>query len=51
MKLKQILGWAVVAFIAVWLVSNPDSAGHLVHTTLGGVKATGNDLANWFNSI
>lgn len=51
MRLRQVLGWAAVAFIAFWLVTQPAAAGHFVHNIFAGVKDAGNDLASFFNSI
>ena len=51
MKLKQILSWAAIAFVAFYLVTQPTAAGHLVHNILDGLKSAGNSLATFFNSI
>jgi hypothetical protein len=51
MKLKQILSWAAIAFVAFYLVTQPAAAGHFVHTILDGLKSAGNSLATFFNSI
>jgi hypothetical protein len=51
MNIKQILSWAAIAFVAFYLVTQPASAGHFVHSILDGLKTAGNSLATFFNSI
>ncbi len=51
MKIKQILGWAAIAFLAFYLVTQPAAAGHAVHNILDGLKSAGNSLATFFQSI
>lgn len=31
MTLRQVLGWATVAFVAWWVITEPVSAAHFVH--------------------
>ena len=51
MKIKKILGWAVIVFLAFYLVTQPTAAGHVVHNILDGLKNAGNSLATFLNSI
>lgn len=51
MRIKSLLGWAVIAFLAFYLLTQPVGAGHLAHSLLDGLKSAGNSLATFFNSI
>ena len=51
MKLKPILTWAIVIFIAFYLVTQPAAAGHAVHNLLSGLKSAGNSISVFFNSL
>ena len=51
MKLKDVLKWALVAFVVWWVIQQPNSAAHLVHNvgTLLSSAATG--LSHFVTSI
>jgi hypothetical protein len=51
MKLKPIITWAIVLFIAFYLVTQPAAAGHAVSAILNGLKSVGNSIATFLNSI
>lgn len=51
MKLKPILTWAIVLFIAFYLVTQPTAAGHVVHSIIDGIKTAFNSVATFLNSI
>jgi hypothetical protein len=51
MKLEPIITWAVVLFIAFYLVTQPAAAGHAVHNILDGIKSAFNSVATFLNSI
>jgi hypothetical protein len=51
MKVKQIVTWAIVIFLAYYLVTQPHGAGHVVHNVLNGLKSAGSSLATFLNSI
>lgn len=51
MKLKQILGWAFLVFLAYYLLTQPAAAGHTAHSLLGDLKSAGNSVATFFNSV
>ena len=51
MKLKPVITWAIVIFVAFYLVTQPTAAGHAVHNILSGLESAGNSLATFFNSL
>ena len=51
MKLKPIITWAIVIFLAYYLVTQPTGAGHFIHSILNGLKNAGSSLATFLNSI
>lgn len=51
MKLKSLLGWAVLVFIAYYLFTNPSGAGHNAGQLLEGLKHAGNSLATFLGSV
>lgn len=51
MRLRQIVSWAAVAFVAFYLITQPSSAGLVVHDILNGLRNAGDSLATFFNSI
>jgi hypothetical protein len=51
MKLKQVITWAIVLFIAFYLVTQPVAAGHVVSNILNGLKSAGSSIATFLNSI
>lgn len=51
MKLKPIITWAIVIFLAYYLVTQPTGAGHFIHSILNGLKSAGSSLATFLNSI
>jgi hypothetical protein len=50
-NLKQIAGWALLAFIVWWIIQQPANAAHLVHNigTFLSTAATG--LSHFVSSI
>jgi hypothetical protein len=50
-KLKSLLGWAVVAFLAYYLLSDPVGAAHSAHGLLSDLKGAGNSLATFTNHL
>jgi hypothetical protein len=50
-NLKQIAGWALLAFIVWWIIQQPTNAAHLVHNigTFLSTAATG--LSHFVSSI
>jgi len=51
MNAKKIAGWAVIIFLAWYLISNPTGAAHAMTSLLNGLKGVGNSLATFFNSL
>ena len=51
MKLKQVITWAIVLFIAFYVVTEPTSAAHAVTNILNGIKTAFNSVASFLNSI
>ncbi len=51
MQVKKIAGWAVVIFLAYFLLTKPNGAASDVQHGLGLLKDAGNSLATFFNNI
>ena len=51
MKLKDILKWALVAFVVWWVVTQPGNAGHLVHNIGTFLSNTATGLSHFVTSI
>ena len=51
MKLKQVVTWAIVLFLAFYVVTQPAAAGHVVSDILSGLKSAGNSIATFLNTI
>jgi hypothetical protein len=51
MNLKKVIGWAVVIFIAWFLITNPTGAAHVMTNLLNALKGVGNSLATFFTSL
>jgi hypothetical protein len=51
MNVKKVLGWAVIIFLAWYLISNPTGAAHAMTNLLNALKGIGNSLATFFNSL
>jgi hypothetical protein len=49
--LRKILGWAIVVFIAFYLVSDPGGAGATVHHIANGLHSAGTSLATFVSSL
>jgi hypothetical protein len=49
--LKKVLGWAIVVFIAFYLISDPNSAGGTVHHIVNGLHSAGTSLAKFVSSL
>lgn len=51
MQVKKVLTWAVVIFLAYYLVTKPHAAGHAVQNLFGLLKSAGDSLATFFSSL
>ena len=49
--LPRIIGWALVAFVVYYLVTNPDGAAGFVHSILDGLRHAGDSLSEFFNHL
>ena len=49
--LPRIIGWALVAFVVFYLVTNPDGAAGFVHSTLDGLRSAGNSLSRFVDHL
>ena len=46
-----LVGWAIVIFIAWFLISNPTGAAHAATNLLNALRGVGNSLATFFTSL
>jgi hypothetical protein len=51
MKMKQIAGWAVVVFLAYYLLTKPTGAANAIHNLLNLLKDAGSSIATFLNSL
>jgi hypothetical protein len=51
MQVKKIVGWAVVVFLAWYLVTKPTGAATAVQHLFGLLKAAGSSLATFLNNL
>ena len=51
MQAKKIIGWAVVVFIAYYLLTKPTGAAHAVHNLFNLLKTAGGSIATFLNSL
>ena len=51
MTWKKVVGWAIVIFLAWFLITNPTGAAQAATNLLNGLKAVGNSLATFFTSL
>jgi hypothetical protein len=51
MNVKKIVTWAIVIFLAFYLVTNPTGAAHAMTNLLNLLRNAGNSLATFFNSL
>jgi len=49
--LSRIIGWALVAFVVFYLVTNPDGAAGVVHSILDGLRNAGNSLSRFVDHL
>ena len=49
--LARIIGWALVAFVVFYLVTNPDGAAGFVHSILDGLRNAGNSLSRFVDHL
>ena len=51
MKLRQVLTYALIAFIIWWIVQQPASAAHLIHNIAGLLTTAAKGMSNFVTSI
>ena len=51
MNAKKIAGWAVIIFLAWYLLTNPTGAAHAMTNLMHLLKQVGNSIATFFNSL
>jgi len=51
MNVKKVVTWAIVIFLAWFLISNPTGAAHAMTNLLNALKGVGNSLATFFTSL
>jgi hypothetical protein len=51
MQVKKIVGWAVVVFLAWYLVTKPTGAATAVQHLFGLLKSAGSSLATFLNNL
>jgi hypothetical protein len=51
MNLKKIAGWAVVVFLAYYLLTKPTGAANAVHNGFDLLRQAGSSIATFLNSL
>ena len=51
MKLKDVLKWAIVAFVVWWIIQEPGNAAHLVHNIGKFLSSAANGLSHFVTSL
>ena len=51
MTAKKVITWAIVIFLAWFLITNPTGAAHAMTNLLNALKGVGNSLATFFTSL
>jgi hypothetical protein len=49
--LRKIITWAIVIFVAFYLLTQPRGAGNAMHGLLDLLKNVGNSLSTFVNSL
>lgn len=49
--LKKIITWAIVIFVAFYLITQPTGAANIIHGLLNLLKDAGNALATFVNAL
>jgi hypothetical protein len=50
-KLRQVLGYAVIAFLIWWVVQQPTNAAHLIHNIASLLTTAAKGLSNFVSQI
>jgi hypothetical protein len=49
--MKKYLGWAAIAFIVFFLLTNPTSAATIVHNAIHGLGSAAHSLSTFVTSL
>jgi len=49
--LRAVAGWALIAFLAYYLITDPIGAAGFIHSLLGGLQSAGNKLSMFANHL
>jgi hypothetical protein len=50
-KLKQVLGWAAIAFLLFYLIKQPTGAAHVVHNIGNFLSSAAHGFSNFLSSL
>lgn len=50
-KLKKWLGYTLIAFVAFYLLTQPESAAGVIQTGLGGLMSAAESLSRFVNAL
>jgi hypothetical protein len=51
MNVKKVATWALVVFLAYYLLTKPTGAANAIHNLLNLLKSAGSSLATFLNSL
>ena len=51
MNVKKVATWAIVVFLAYYLLTKPTGAASAIHNLLNLLKSAGTSLATFLNSL
>jgi hypothetical protein len=51
MRIRSVLGWAIVVFLAWYLFTQPAAASHAVHSLLGLLEQAGGSIQTFVNGL
>ena len=51
MKLRQVITYAIIAFVIWWVVQQPANAAHLIHNIAGLLTTAAKGMSNFVTSI
>jgi len=50
-NLRQVLGYALIAFVVWWVIQQPANAAHLIHNIAGLLTTAAKGLSNFVANI
>ncbi|GLU47027.1 hypothetical protein [Nocardiopsis ansamitocini] len=50
-KLKKWLGYALIAFVVFYLLTQPETVANLVQSALGGLAGAADSLSRFVNAL